>query len=70
MFFDDAMSRLTPSERQQLERNGPEYIRGFYFVGQRKSCIVMFSVRPRLIHETYNPAFCYDNKTNQFVEKV
>ena len=30
----------------------------------------MFSVRPRLIHEGYNPAYCYDKKTNQFLEKL
>jgi hypothetical protein len=70
MFFDDAMSRLTPAERQGLERNGPDYIRGFFFIGERKSCIVIFSVRPRLIHEGHDPGFCYDNKTNQFVERL
>ena len=70
MYFDDAVSRLTPSERQELVENDPKYIRGFFFVGERKSCIVIFSVRPRLIHEGHNAAFCYDNKTNQYLEKL
>jgi hypothetical protein len=70
MFFDDAMSRLSPVERRDLESLGPDYIRGFFFVGQRESCIVMFSVKPNLVHHGHNPAFCYENKTNQFVEKL
>jgi hypothetical protein len=70
IFFDDAMTRLAPAERQGLEANGPDYIRGFMFTGERRTCIAIFSVRPRLIHEGHIPAFCYDKKTLRFIEKL
>jgi len=70
LFFDDAMSRLSPTDRERLEENGPENIRGFAFKGDRKTCVVVFSVRKKLVTHAPDPAYCYDNATNQFIEKL
>ena len=70
LFFDDAMSRLTPSDRERLEENGPENIRGFAFKGDRKTCVVILSARENLVTHGPDPAYCYDNASNQFIEKL
>jgi hypothetical protein len=70
LFFDDAMSRLSPAESDRLRDIGEENIRGFLFVGERRTCIVLFSVRTDVINHAPDPAYCYDKKSNQFVEKL
>jgi len=70
LYFDDAISRLSPSERKRLEDNGPDKIRGFAFSGERKTCIVIFSIKEGLVTHAPDPAYCYDNNSNQFVEKL
>ena len=70
LFFDDAMSRLSTVERERLEDNGTENIRGFLFRGERKTCIAILSIRTGLISHSHDPAYCYDNDSNQFVEKL
>jgi hypothetical protein len=70
VFFDDAYGRLSPLEHQELQRNGSENVRGFFFVGEHKSCIVIFSVRRGLVSHRPQPAYCYDRKTNQFIERL
>lgn len=70
LFFDDAMSRLSPNDRERLEENGLENIRGFAFKGDRKTCVVIFSVRKNLVTHAPDPAYCYDNASNQFIEKL
>jgi hypothetical protein len=70
IFFDDAMTRLSPTERERLKLRGLENIRGFSFRGTRHTCIVILSLRNDLISHDPSPAFCYDNKTNQFEERL
>jgi hypothetical protein len=70
LFFDDAMSRLSPRELRRLEENGTDNIRGFAFRGEHKTCVVIFSVKNGLVTHAPDPAYCYDNNSNQFIEKL
>jgi len=70
MFFDDAISRLTLKDRLRLEKSGPENIRGFAFRGDRKTCVVIFSIKNNLVNHAPDPAYCYDNASNKFLEKL
>jgi hypothetical protein len=70
IYFDDAMARLSPLERQRFENHGIEEIRGFLFRGEAKSCIVIFSLRDDIISHSPDPAFCYDNETNAYLERL
>lgn len=70
MFFDDAVDRLTTSERERFEDHGWDNIRGFLFRGERNTCVVIFSLRGDIISHSPDPAFCYENGTNRYLERL
>lgn len=68
MFLEDAMTRLTRDEKSRYERLGK--VSGFLFSGQKYTCIVIVSLSTDKINHAPDPAFCYDNNTNKFVERL
>ena len=68
LLLRDALDRLEPAEREDLERSGN--IAGFHFSAQTKHCLVIVNLRNDIINHRPSPTFCYDRKTNEFIERL
>src|SRR6187397_1251258 len=66
LFLADALSRLTHDEKSHYERLGN--VAGFEFRTQKYTCIVIVSLRTDVINHAPDPAFCYDESTNEFAQ--
>lgn len=68
LFLDDALYRLTPSEKRSYEELGK--IGGFLFTGNKYTCVVVVSLSTNVMLHGNAPTFCYDKITNKFVERL
>ena len=69
-FFDDALLRLSISEKQRLGFQQPSDLMGFYFEGQSEACIVLLPRKRNVILHGPNTTFCYDKATSNFVRRI
>ena len=69
-FFDDALRRLSISERQRLGFQQPDDLMGFYFEGRSEACIVLLPRKRDVILHGAESAFCYEKATSNFVRRI
>ena len=68
LFFYDAVSRLSPAERQNFKRSGDKA--GFTFTGEIYTFIVLVTLRTDVLNHAPDPVFCYDKQSHRFVQRL
>jgi len=68
LFFADAFSRLKPEERQHFKQLGKTA--GLLIAGEKYTCMAIVTLREDVINHASTPMFCYDKKTNDFVQRL